>query len=72
MFLTNSPESILMEQAGTEWIKTQDPVILGVEISSYEINPCIYECYETPKVSDFEYECLVGISVEHILFRLEI
>jgi hypothetical protein len=53
VWLTDNPEHILTTQAGEEWVKKNDPVVLKVECKGLDIKP--YTSYTTGKVVKHEF-----------------
>jgi len=53
VWLTDNPTHILTTQAGEDWIKKNDPVVLKVECNGLDVKP--YVSYITGKVALHEF-----------------
>jgi hypothetical protein len=67
VYLTNDTDFILEEQAGEEWVWENSPVILGIDTSTYEVYPAVYDCRNPAVTSEYEFKCDSVISPKHIL-----
>ena len=55
VYLTNNPDYIMKTQAGDEWLRRNDVVILAVDVSEIDIKPVEYRYGATYTISDFEF-----------------
>ena len=55
VWLTDNPEYILSTQAGEEWIKKHNPVVLKVSCDGLDVKPYMSCITNTPTIVPHEY-----------------
>lgn len=55
VWLTNCPALILTEQAGSNWVQKQQPVIIEIDCTGLQVLPAEYNWCEPPMFSRFEF-----------------
>ncbi len=72
IFLTNNTTKILTLQCGKDWVKKHKPIVLIVRTDNYEVTPVVYDCFDPPFDSGFEFKCVGPVHPDAIRIGWEV